>query len=54
MFFSGKFSKYDYGLQDNMILYNDFEPPEYTVQWISSPVAIFYGDSDPFTHPQVT
>jgi hypothetical protein len=36
-----------------MIRYNQSEPSEYIVNRISSPVAIFCGDSDPFTHPQV-
>jgi hypothetical protein len=52
-FVSGKFSKYDYGLQDNVALYNQSEPSEYIVGRIHSPVAIFCGDSDPFTDPQV-
>ncbi|XP_021916185.1 lipase 3-like [Zootermopsis nevadensis] len=49
---TGKFSKYDYGLEDNMALYNHAEPSEYILGSISSPVAIFCGDSDPFTDPQ--
>jgi hypothetical protein len=53
-FISGKFRKYDYGLQDNALLYNQSEPSEYVLDTISSPVAIFCGDSDPFTDAQVT
>ncbi|XP_069686779.1 lipase 3-like [Periplaneta americana] len=49
---TGKFSKYDYGLQDNMVIYNHTEPSEYVVERITSPVAIFCGDSDPFTAPK--
>jgi hypothetical protein len=36
-----------------MIRYNQTEPSEYVVNRISSPVAIFCGDSDPFTDSQV-
>jgi hypothetical protein len=51
---SGKFRKYDYGLEDNALLYNHSEPSEYVLDTINSPVAIFCGDSDPFTDAQVT
>ena len=54
LYISGKFRKYDYGLEDNAVLYNHPEPSEYVLDSINSPVAIFCGDSDPFTDAQVT
>ncbi|KAJ9591512.1 hypothetical protein L9F63_001949, partial [Diploptera punctata] len=49
---SGIFRKFDYGPEENMALYNSSEPPQYDLEKIVSPVAIFCGDSDPFTDPQ--
>jgi hypothetical protein len=37
-----------------MALYDHAEPSQYSLGRIGSPVAIFCGDSDPFTDPQVS
>ncbi|XP_067009485.2 lipase 3 [Anabrus simplex] len=49
---TGRFSKYDYGPEENTYRYNSSSPVEYDLVAVSSPVAIFVGDSDPFTEPQ--
>lgn len=50
---TGNFSKYDYGAEGNLARYNQTSPLDYDLTKISSPTAIFYGDSDPFTDLQV-
>ncbi|KAI5638663.1 alpha/beta hydrolase fold domain-containing protein [Phthorimaea operculella] len=39
---SGKFRRYDYGPEQNMVVYGSKHPPEYRVENISTPVAIFF------------
>lgn len=45
---SGTFSKYDYDENKNQKLYGTRKPPEYEVDKINAPVALFYGDNDWF------
>ncbi|KAJ8922566.1 hypothetical protein NQ315_007596 [Exocentrus adspersus] len=46
--FSDEFQLYDYGLEGNKIAYSQKTPPLYNLSAITSPVAIYYGKSDPF------
>ncbi|XP_046394878.1 lipase 3-like [Ischnura elegans] len=43
---SGKFQKYDYGLDGNMKRYGKATPPEYNVSAIQPPVSLHYSDND--------
>ncbi|KYN08590.1 PREDICTED: lipase 3-like [Cyphomyrmex costatus] len=43
---SGKFRRYDYGYEKNLLIYNATEPPDYDLANITVPVAIFYADND--------
>ncbi|KAI5638517.1 alpha/beta hydrolase fold domain-containing protein [Phthorimaea operculella] len=39
---SGKFRRYDYGLDRNMAVYGSEQPPDYPLANITTPVALFY------------
>ena len=44
---SGKFQKYDFGIEENLKRYNNFEPPEYDLKAIQGvPIALFCGLKD--------
>lgn len=43
---SGKFRHFDYGGLKNMAKYKQLEPPDYKLEQISVPVALFYGNND--------
>ncbi|GAB1867614.1 Lipase 3 [Camponotus japonicus] len=43
---TGKFRKYDYGLDKNLLVYNSSEPPDYNLANITFPIALFYGLGD--------
>ncbi|CAL1684026.1 unnamed protein product [Lasius platythorax] len=43
---SGKFCRYDYGREKNLLIYNSVEPPDYNVTSITVPIALFYSDGD--------
>ncbi|EFN63086.1 Lipase 3 [Camponotus floridanus] len=43
---TGKFRKYDYGLDKNLLVYNSSEPPDYNLANITVPIALFYGLGD--------
>ncbi|CAD7082798.1 unnamed protein product [Hermetia illucens] len=43
---SGKFRFFDYGLVKNTFKYGSLTPPEYTLQAITAPVALYYGNND--------
>ncbi|XP_021927635.1 lipase 1-like isoform X2 [Zootermopsis nevadensis] len=47
---SGKFLQYDYE-NLNMAKYRQPTPPEYNLQAVTAPVALFYGSNDPFADP---
>ncbi|KAL0488862.1 triacylglycerol lipase [Acrasis kona] len=43
---TGRFEAYDYGVENNVILYDSDVPPEFDVKMVTTPIAIFYGDCD--------
>lgn len=43
---SGKFRFFDYGVVKNTLKYGSLTPPEYTLQAITAPVALYYGNND--------
>ena len=47
--FLGKFMQYDYGSSTNIKVYNSTTPPEYPLDQVSLPVAIYYGTNDYLT-----
>ncbi|XP_076324164.1 gastric triacylglycerol lipase-like [Tachypleus tridentatus] len=48
---SKKLLKYDYGKNKNMKKYNQTTPPEYFIENITTPVALFWGQDDWFADP---
>lgn len=50
---SGRFCKYDFGWFKNLMFYGSINPPDYNLKKITSPVALFYGNSDILTDPRV-
>jgi hypothetical protein len=50
---SGKFLYYDYG-KLNMAKYKQPTPPEYNLQSVTAPVALFYGNNDPYVDRTVS
>ncbi|XP_031767964.2 lipase 3-like [Galleria mellonella] len=50
---TGKFSRYDYGFFENLIMYGSLTPPDYELDKITSPVAIYYATKDRVT-PQAS
>ncbi|KAK8400724.1 hypothetical protein O3P69_002492 [Scylla paramamosain] len=43
---SGKFQKYDYGLLGNLNHYGQNKPPEYNLSAVTTPVGLFWGQTD--------
>lgn len=43
---TGRFEAYDYGYEDNIIIYDSEKPPSFDIKSITIPIAIFYGDKD--------
>uniref|UniRef100_A0A1B0CF41 Partial AB-hydrolase lipase domain-containing protein n=2 Tax=Lutzomyia longipalpis TaxID=7200 RepID=A0A1B0CF41_LUTLO len=43
---SGKFCQYDYGPVTNMIKYKSATPPDYPLDQITAPIALYYSDND--------
>lgn len=43
---NGKFSRFDYGSEQNMKVYNSSDPLEYNLQDISVPVSLFWAKND--------
>lgn len=52
--FVDEFRLYDYGKNKNMLEYGQSEPPNYNLSSVSSPVALYYGDSDYFVDMRVS
>ncbi|XP_071507660.1 gastric triacylglycerol lipase-like [Diadema antillarum] len=52
MVVSGKCQMYDYGRKQNRIRYNSTTPPEYHVEDLKVPVALFWGDDDFLADPK--
>jgi hypothetical protein len=42
----GKFQKYDFGRDQNLLTYGHDKPPSYDLSTITIPIGIFYSDSD--------
>ncbi|NXL91919.1 LIPM Lipase, partial [Alectura lathami] len=49
-----RFQAYDYGSKENMKKYNQATPPEYKVEEISTPIAVWSGGIDKFADPKDT
>ncbi|XP_065085033.1 lipase 3-like [Ochlerotatus camptorhynchus] len=45
---SERFCQYDYGEQENLKRYGEVGPPDYALEKITAPVALYYGMNDPF------
>ncbi|XP_059057611.1 lipase 3-like, partial [Achroia grisella] len=50
-FLSGEFRQYDYGSHLNLRRYGSVTPPNYPLEKISAPVALFYSNDDWISHP---
>lgn len=42
----GRFEKFDYGPEKNMVVYGSEIPPEYDLKKVTAPVALYYGKND--------
>lgn len=49
---SGKFRQYDYGPAGNLERYSTTSSPEYKVENIRAPIALYYSDNDWFVDPK--
>ncbi|XP_075145577.1 lipase 3-like [Haematobia irritans] len=49
--YSSKFRQFDFGHKENLIRYNQSEPPEYPLQQIENLLHIWYGDGDQTVNP---
>lgn len=52
-YLSGHFRKYDYGLIGNLAKYGKIAPPDYDIEKITTPVALYYSQNDLFAHLDV-
>ncbi|GLV35379.1 Lipase 4 [Carabus blaptoides fortunei] len=43
---TGKFTRFNYGPEANLRIYNSTVPPDYNLSKITAPVALFYSDND--------
>ncbi|XP_046662334.1 gastric triacylglycerol lipase-like [Homalodisca vitripennis] len=48
IFRSKNFAQFDYGKKQNYEIYNDKNAPDYPLDKVTSPVALFYSDQDAF------
>ncbi|XP_053691992.1 lipase 3-like [Sabethes cyaneus] len=44
---SGRFCQYDFGEEQNMVRYGNVTPPDYQLEKITAPIALYYGLNDP-------
>lgn len=51
---SGYFRKYDYGIVGNLVKYGKTTPPDFEIESITAPVALFYSQNDLFAHIDVS
>ncbi|XP_033110134.1 gastric triacylglycerol lipase-like isoform X2 [Anneissia japonica] len=51
MVLSGEFSMYDHGMLGNLLKYKQARPPNYIIENIQTPVAIFWGENDILADP---
>ncbi|XP_068082721.1 lipase 3 [Anabrus simplex] len=49
---SGEFRKYDYGEENNLLVYGSRTPPQYDMSKITVPLAIMYGQNDIVVDPR--
>ncbi|NXP07040.1 LICH hydrolase, partial [Thinocorus orbignyianus] len=49
---AGRFQAYDYGSKENMKKYNQTAPPEYQIEKISIPIAVWSAGQDKFADPK--
>lgn len=47
---SGHFRKYDYGIIRNLLKYGSATPPDYVIENITAPIALFYSLNDWFAN----
>ncbi|NXS86427.1 LIPM Lipase, partial [Erpornis zantholeuca] len=52
IFHADKFQAYDYGCKENMKKYNQTAPPEYKIEEIKIPTAVWSGGEDKFADPK--
>lgn len=50
---SGKFRQFDYGEMGNLKHYGQITPPDYRLEKVDVPVAIYYGSHDWCATPEV-
>lgn len=41
-----KLRKFDYGMETNLKVYNNSEPPDYDLSKLEVPVAVFWSEND--------
>jgi hypothetical protein len=51
---TGRFCKFDYGLDGNSRLYGDVKPPAYKLDNVKAPISLHYSDHDSLTSPTVS
>lgn len=51
---SGYFRKYDYGVIGNLLKYGKVTPPDYALENITAPIALFYSLNDLFANVMVS
>ncbi|NWU91773.1 LICH hydrolase, partial [Upupa epops] len=54
LIYTDRFQAYDYGPKENMKKYNQSAPPEYQIEKISTPIAVWSGGRDKFADPKDT
>lgn len=52
-FAEGNFQYFDYGSKENIVRYGQENPPQYQLQNISTPIALFYAQNDWLAGPEV-
>lgn len=50
---TGKFQQFDYGIEKNLIVYNNIKPPEYDLAKVIAPIMIYVGEEDVIFHKKV-
>ena len=49
--FTDSFRRFDYGTSKNLKIYGSTQPPNYCLERVKVPVAVFYSENDFLTHP---
>ena len=50
---SGKFQQFDYGIEGNLLVYNNTNPPEYDLAKVIAPIYLYAGEEDVIFHRKV-